>query len=50
MRDAPLYYFGSANVVGEQQTISQLQLAPTVLNLLGVPIACSMPAPVFLGR
>lgn len=51
MRDAPLYYFGSAQAVdGQEATVSQLQLAPTILHLMGAAPAASMAAPVFLQR
>ncbi|MEM7359100.1 MAG: alkaline phosphatase family protein [Pseudomonadota bacterium] len=48
MRDVPLYYFGSAQGPSGGTQLSQLQIAPTVLSLMGIPIPDSMQAEVFL--
>lgn len=47
-QDYALYYFGNGAYCGDDQTLSQLQMAPTILSLLGVPIPPSMTAPPFL--
>ncbi len=43
-----LYYFGAAQGPDMDETLHQLQLAPTILNRLGVPIPATMKAPPFL--
>lgn len=49
MRDVALYYFGDATAApAVDAPLSQLQLAPTILKLLGVEAPSSMSAPVFL--
>ena len=45
-----LYYFGGAMGIGENTLLHQLQLAPTILSLLGAVIPDTMQAPVFLNR
>ncbi|MBW4707482.1 alkaline phosphatase family protein [Roseobacter sp. YSTF-M11] len=47
-QEAALYYFGDADGPGAGDVIDQVQLAPTILSLLGAPIADTMTAPVFL--
>ncbi|MGB3148171.1 MAG: alkaline phosphatase family protein [Paracoccaceae bacterium] len=47
-QDAALYYFGPAEGPEPETTLDQLQLAPTVLARLGVPIPASMAAQPFL--
>lgn len=48
MRDAPLYYFGPAKTETSEHPLGQLQLAPTILNRLGVSVPDTMQAPTFL--
>jgi predicted AlkP superfamily pyrophosphatase or phosphodiesterase len=43
-----LYYFGDAKADGVDTPLDQLQLAPTILTLLGAAIPDTMKAPVFL--
>jgi predicted AlkP superfamily pyrophosphatase or phosphodiesterase len=43
-----LYYFGDAQAVEGDTSLDQLQLAPTILSLLGATIPDTMKAPVFL--
>ena len=43
-----LYYFGDANYCGDAEMLSQLQLAPTVLNLMGAEIPSTMQHSPFL--
>ena len=43
-----LYYFGDAQAVEVATPLDQLQLAPTILSLLGAAIPDTMKAPVFL--
>ena len=43
-----LYYFGDAQAVEVDTPLDQLQLAPTILSLLGATIPDTMKAPVFL--
>jgi predicted AlkP superfamily pyrophosphatase or phosphodiesterase len=43
-----LYYFGDAQAVEVETPLDQLQLAPTILSLLGAAIPDTMKAPVFL--
>ena len=47
-QDAALYYFGPAEGPGEDTVIDQLQLAPTILSRLGVPVPETMRADPFL--
>lgn len=47
-QDFALYYFGTADYCGDETPLSQLQLAPTILTLLDVPIPDTMQAPTFL--
>lgn len=47
-QDTALYYFGAAQGPAEDTVINQLQLAPTVLSLLGAPVAETMKAEPFL--
>ena len=47
-QDFALYYFGDAQAVDMNKTLDQLQLAPTILSLLGAAIPDTMTAPVFL--
>ncbi|MEM1006490.1 MAG: alkaline phosphatase family protein, partial [Pseudomonadota bacterium] len=47
-QDTALYYFGDAKGPDSDQVIDQLQLAPTILNRMGAPVADTMKAPVFL--
>lgn len=47
-QDAALYYFGDAEGPAEETVIDQLQLAPTILSRLGVPVPNSMKAKPFL--
>ncbi|MDH5530453.1 MAG: alkaline phosphatase family protein [Paracoccaceae bacterium] len=47
-QDYALYYFGDATGPAQETTLSQLQLAPTILKRLGAPVPASMTGPVFL--
>lgn len=47
-QDVALYYFGSADVADDSEVLCQTQLAPTILSLLGAPIADTMKGKVFL--
>lgn len=47
-QDSALYYFGPAEGPPESTVIDQLQLAPTILSRLGVPIPETMEATPFL--
>ncbi len=47
-QDTALYYFGAAEGPAKETVIDQLQLAPTILSRLGVPIPRSMQATPFL--
>ncbi|MCK0141225.1 alkaline phosphatase family protein [Aliiroseovarius sp. F20344] len=47
-QDVALYYFGDARIVDDSDILCQTQLAPTVLSLLGAPIADTMKGKVFL--
>lgn len=47
-QDAALYYFGPAEGTDPDVVIDQLQLAPTILGRLGVPVPGSMTAKPFL--
>ncbi len=47
-QDTALYYFGAAQGPAEDTVINQVQLAPTVLSLLGAPVAETMKAEPFL--
>ena len=47
-QDFALYYFGDAQAGEVDTLLDQLQLAPTILSLLGAAIPDTMRAPVFL--
>lgn len=47
-QDVAFYWFGSGNGPSEDTLLNQLQLAPTLLRRMGVPIPASMKAEVFL--
>lgn len=47
-QDFALYYFGPAEAPPADQLLDQLQLAPTVLGRLGVPVPATMTAAPFL--
>jgi predicted AlkP superfamily pyrophosphatase or phosphodiesterase len=47
-QDFALYYFGPAKGPASDTLLDQLQLAPTVLNRLGAPVAETMRARPFL--
>ena len=47
-QDSALYYFGPAEGPAEDVVIDQLQLAPTILQRLGAPVADTMKAGSFL--
>ena len=47
-RDFALYYFGAGEGPGKDQLLDQLQLAPTILSRLGVPVPETMTAAPFL--
>jgi hypothetical protein len=47
-QDFALYYFGKGIGPDENVLLDQLQLAPTVLKRLGVPIPATMKAKPFL--
>lgn len=49
MQDFGLYYFGSAKGPEPDALLDQLQLAPTILQRLGVPAPDTMKAETFLG-
>ncbi|TPM99342.1 alkaline phosphatase family protein [Mesorhizobium sp. B2-1-3A] len=49
MQDFALYYFGPAKGPEGDTLLDQLQLAPTVLSRLGVPVPATMKAKTFLG-
>ena len=48
MQDFALYYFGPAKGPKPDALLDQLQLAPTVLTRLGVPVPATMQAKAFL--
>lgn len=48
MRDVALHYFGAAEGPSPDALLSQLQLAPSILQRLGVPLPTSMASPPFL--
>ncbi|GLS33959.1 Type I phosphodiesterase / nucleotide pyrophosphatase [Mesorhizobium albiziae] len=48
MQDFALYYFGKGKGPGEDVLLDQLQLAPTILSRLGVPVPSTMRAKPFL--
>ena len=48
-QDFALYYFGKGKGPNEDVLLDQLQLAPTVLKRLGVPVPATMKAEPFLG-
>jgi bisphosphoglycerate-independent phosphoglycerate mutase (AlkP superfamily) len=47
-QESALYYFGDADGPPKDTVIDQLQLAPTILNRLGAPVADTMKAKPFL--
>lgn len=47
-QDFALYYFGDAEGPSQDAVLSQLQLAPTILTLLGAPVPETMKAKPFL--
>ena len=47
-QDFALYYFGDAQSLCGNTTLNQLQLAPTILSLLGASIPDTMQSPIFL--
>ena len=47
-QDFALYYFGKAKGPKDDTLLDQLQLAPTVLKRLGVPVPATMKAKPFL--
>ena len=47
-QDFALYYFGNAKGPAEEVLLDQLQLAPTILNRLGVPVPKTMTGESFL--
>lgn len=49
-QDFALYYFGTADYCESAGPLSQLQLAPTILTLLGADVPPTMQAPAFLRR
>ncbi|WP_214474718.1 alkaline phosphatase family protein [Mesorhizobium sp. dw_380] len=49
MQDFALYYFGQGQGPQADTLLDQLQLAPTVLSRLGVPVPATMKAKPFLG-
>ncbi|MBN9221717.1 MAG: alkaline phosphatase family protein [Mesorhizobium sp.] len=49
MQDFALYYFGSGKGPEGDVLLDQLQLAPTILSRLGVPVPATMKAKPFLG-
>ncbi|MFK7874782.1 MAG: alkaline phosphatase family protein [Paracoccaceae bacterium] len=49
-REAALYYFGAADGPAADTVIDQVQLAPTILSRMGVPIPDTMKAKSFLSR
>ena len=49
-QDYALYYFGDGLFSGEDDRLSQLQMAPTILSLMGAPIVPTMKAKPFLSR
>ncbi|MET0575160.1 MAG: alkaline phosphatase family protein [Mesorhizobium sp.] len=48
MQDFALYYFGNGKGPGEDALLDQLQLAPTILSRLGVPVPSTMRVKPFL--
>jgi predicted AlkP superfamily pyrophosphatase or phosphodiesterase len=48
MQDFALYYFGNGKGPEPDVLLDQLQLAPTVLTRLGVPVPATMKAKSFL--
>ncbi|TIQ54279.1 MAG: alkaline phosphatase family protein, partial [Mesorhizobium sp.] len=48
MQDFALYYFGQGKGPEADTLLDQLQLAPTVLARLGVPVPATMKAKPFL--
>jgi bisphosphoglycerate-independent phosphoglycerate mutase (AlkP superfamily) len=47
-QDFALYYFGKGEGPKEDVLLGQLQLAPTILKRLGVPVSATMKAKPFL--
>jgi bisphosphoglycerate-independent phosphoglycerate mutase (AlkP superfamily) len=47
-RDFALYYFGPAEGPAPDTVLNQIQLAPTILSRLGVPVPKTMEAAPFL--
>ncbi len=47
-QDVALYYFGDGEVTDETEVLCQTQLAPTILSLLGAPVADTMKGKAFL--
>ena len=47
-QDYALYYFGDAEFCGDAAGLSQLQMAPTILSLMGAPLPSTMTATPFL--
>ncbi len=45
MREVPFYYFGDADAPSDQEELSQLDLAATILDRIGVAPAEGMRAP-----
>jgi hypothetical protein len=48
MQDFALYYFGPGQGPQADTLLDQLQLAPTILSRLGVPVPATMKAKPFL--
>jgi predicted AlkP superfamily pyrophosphatase or phosphodiesterase len=48
MQDVALYYFGEGTGPDRDTLLDQLQLAPTILKRLGVPVPSTMKAPPFI--
>ena len=48
MQDFALYYFGKGKGPKPDTLLDQLQLAPTILDRLGVPVPATMKAKPFL--
>jgi predicted AlkP superfamily pyrophosphatase or phosphodiesterase len=48
-QETALYYFGDAEGPARDDVIQQVQLAPTILSRLGVPVPKTMKARSFLG-
>ena len=50
MRDFALYYFGSVRGLSKGPVLDQIQLAPTILSLMDIPIPPTMRGEVFLSE